>query len=188
MLIGMLMAAAIVCLLFIGPTFENTLVAVAVYGGVILGMILVWWYSQRVSGGIADFLSGGSGSEKVKETYGLAERYEAEHKYGEAIKLYREAIEKDSKNPTPRKKLGDLYYRLRDYDKSIKCMLEILDLPKGVSEDERCALMNRIADLCLQHKKDKRSAIVILKRLIKEFPDSKYAVYARERIVQIKSD
>jgi hypothetical protein len=187
MLIGMLMTVAIICLLVAGPTIENTLVAIAVYGGMILGTILVFWYSQRVSGGIADFFMGGSGSQKVNETFGLADRYEAQHKYEDAIEVYLRAINKDKKNPLPRKKLADLYYKLGDYDNSITYMQETLDIPKAMSQDERCTLMNRIADLYLQHKHDKRSAVAILKRLVKELPDSKYAVYARERIVQIKS-
>jgi predicted Zn-dependent protease len=187
MLIGMLMAVAIVCLLFVGPTFENTLVAIAVYGGIIVGMILAWWYSQRVSGGIADFFMGGSGGETSNETYQQAERYEKEQKYEQAIELYRKAIKKSPKNPAPRKRLATLYRNLEDYDNAIGCMLGILDLPKNVSLEERCVLMNRIADLYLQHKKDRRSAIAILNRLAKQFPDSKYATYARERIAQIKN-
>ena len=101
----MLMTLAIICLMVAGPTFENTIVAIAVYGGIILGGILAFWYSQRVSGGIADFFMGGSGTQKVKETFGQAERYEAEHKYEEAIEIYRRATGKDKKNPFPRKKL-----------------------------------------------------------------------------------
>ena len=186
MLIGMLMALAIVCLLYARPTFENTWVAIAVYGGVIAGMILAWWYSQRLSGGLADFMLGGSGGQKAKETYSLAERYEIEHKYEEAIELYLTAIEKDKKNPEPRKKLADLYCKIGDYGNSIRYMLEILDLPKGVSEQERCVLINRIADLYLEHKRDRSSAVKVLRRIVKDFPESRYAVYARERIVQIK--
>lgn len=186
MLIGMLMTLAIIGLLYAGPDFDNTMVAIAVYGGVILGMILAWWYMQRASGGIADFFMGGSERQKVDETFSRAERYEIEQKYDEAIELYHGAIKKKPKNPVPRKKLGDLYFKLGDYGNSIKYMLEILDLPKGVSDDERCTLMNRIADLYLHQKKDKRSAMAILKRLVREFPDSKYAAYARERIVQIR--
>jgi tetratricopeptide (TPR) repeat protein len=188
MLIGMLMAAAIICLLLIGPSFENVWVAIAVYGGIIGGMLLVWWYSARLSGGVAGFLSGDSVGGKVKETYSLAEKYEVEHKYKAATDLYKRAFEKDKKNPAPRKKLADLYYRLRDYDNCLKYMQEALSLPGEMSEAERCDLMNRIADVYLQHKRDRASAVAILRRIINEFPSSKYAVYARDRIMQIKQD
>ncbi|NQU08148.1 MAG: tetratricopeptide repeat protein [Candidatus Abyssubacteria bacterium] len=187
MIIGMLMTLAIIGLLYAGPTFENTWVAVAVYGGLIVGAILAFWYSGRLSGGIADLILGGSGG-KVKETYSLAEKYAAEHKYKDAVEVYRRAIEKDNKNPTPRLKLADLYYKLRSIDNSIRCMEEASQLPKGMSEAERCTVINRIADLYLHHKRDPASAVRVLRGIIEKYPAGKYAVYARERIVQIKKD
>ncbi len=188
MLIEMLMVVAIIALLLVGPSFENVWLAVAIYGGVIGGMVLIWWFSSRLSGGVAGFLSGTSGGGKVKQTYSLAEKYEVEHKYKAAIELYKQAFKKDRKNPAPRKKLANLYYKLRDYDNCLKYMHEALSMPGEMSETERCDLMNRIADVYLQFKHDRASAVAILKRIINEFPQSKYAVYARDRIVQIKQD
>ena len=187
MLIGMLMAVLIVGLLFIGPTFENIWVTVAVYGGIIMGMILAWWYSGRLSGGIAGFILGVSDGGTAKETYSLAEKYETEHKYEEAIEHYRRAIEKDKKNPQPRMRVADLHYRLGDYDHCIAYLQEALKLYKTMSEGERCSLMNRIADVYLERKRDPVSALKVLGRIVKEFPDSRYAVYARDRMLQIRT-
>lgn len=188
MLIGMLMAVLIVGLLIVGPTFENTLVAVAVYGGIIVAMILGWWYSQRLSGGIAGMMLGVSNRGRAKETYDLAEKYETEQKFDDAVEVYREAIERDQKNPAPRIKLAGLYNRLGDYDNSIKYMKEALDMPKGLSQDERVSLINRLADLYVQKKQDPASAIKVLKQIVKEFPNTQYALYARERAHQIRKD
>ncbi|RJP65517.1 MAG: tetratricopeptide repeat protein [Candidatus Abyssobacteria bacterium SURF_17] len=188
MFIEILIVAAIIGLLFIGPRFENAWVAIAVYGGVIVGMILALWYSGRLSSGIAGFLLGGSGGGKVKETYDLAEKYEVEHRYEDAINVYRRAFEKDKKNPTPRMRLADLYYRLGDYDNCLTYMQEALRLSQTMSDSERCSLMNRIADVHLQHKHDPASAATILKQIIKEFPNSKHALFARERIAEMKKN
>lgn len=188
MLIEMLIVVGIIALLLVGPSFENVWVAIAVYGGIIGGMLFVWWYAARLSGGVAGFLTGSSASGKVKKTYSLAEKYEVEHKYEAAIELYKQAFEKDKKDPAPRKKLADLYYRLRDYDNCLKYMHEALSMPGEMSEPERCDLMNRIADVYLQYKNDRASAVEILRRIINESPKSKYAVYARDRIMQIKQD
>ena len=186
MLIGMLMAALIVGLLFIGPSFENIWVAIAVYGGIIVGMILAWWYSGRLSGGIAGFILGGSAGGDLKETYSLAEKDETEHRYGDAIEHYRRAIEKDRKSPLPRIKLADLHYKLGDYDQCIKYMREALRLSKTMSESERYSLINRIADVYLEKKGDPASALEVLRRIIKESPGSRYAVYAQDRMLQIR--
>jgi tetratricopeptide (TPR) repeat protein len=180
------MTLGIICLLIVGPTFENTLVALAVYGGIIIGMILAWWYSQKASGGIADFFMGSSGSAKVNKTLALGKQYEAERNYKAAIEQYNLAIKKNKKDPEPRRRLVELYKRLRNIDKTIQYMQELVDLPKGVSVDERCTLMNRMADLYLSKKNDRQSAVAILERLEKEFAGTKYAEYARDRIAEIK--
>jgi len=186
MLIGMLMAVLIVGLLVIGPSFENIWVTLAVYGGIIGGMLLAWWYSGRLSGGIAGFMLGDSAGADAQETYSLAERYETEHEYGKAIEQYRRAIEKDKKNVQPRMKLADLHYRLGEYDRCITHMQEAVDLSRTMPMSERCALMNRLADVYLEQKHDPVSALEILRKIVTEFPDSRYAVYARDRMMQIK--
>lgn len=187
MLIGMLFAMAIVMLLYIGPSFENVFVVVAVYGGLIVAMVLAFIYSDRLSAGIAAFLLGGENVGKVKETYSLAERYEIERNFDGAIEIYRRAIERDKTAPAPRLKLGDLYYQLNDFDNCIKYLQEALNVSsKKMSESERCSLMNRIADVYLHNKADPMSAMAVLRRLVKEYPKSKYAVYARDRIINIK--
>jgi outer membrane protein assembly factor BamD (BamD/ComL family) len=59
-------------------------------------------------------------------------------------------------------------------------------MPKGLSEDERCSRINRLADLYLEHKDDRASAIRGLTLIIKDYPKSRAAIYARERIDQIR--
>jgi tetratricopeptide (TPR) repeat protein len=185
MLIGMMMTLGIICLLIIGPTFENTWVAIAVYGGLIVGAILAFYYSDRLSGGIANTIMGGSGG-KTKQAYSLAERYVTERKYAEAIEEYLKAIAKEKKNPVPRLRLADIYYKLRDYDNCIKYLSEAVQLPKGLDEHERCNRINRLADLYIEQKRDRAAAVRALKLILNEFPKSKSALYARERIVEIK--
>ncbi|MBI4833145.1 MAG: tetratricopeptide repeat protein [Candidatus Lindowbacteria bacterium] len=188
MLIEILMVLFIIGLLYAGPTFENIWVAIAVYGGIIAGMILALWYSGRLSGGVAGFLLGGTAAGKVKETYDLAEKYEVEHRFEEAIAIYQGAFANDKKNPAPRIRLADLYYHLEDYDNCIKYMREALGLAASMPESERVSLMNRLADVHLQKKRDAPSAIAILNRVVEEFPKTKYALYARERIIELKRD
>jgi len=187
MLIGMLFTVAIICILVVGPSFDNVMVAIAIYGGIILGMIVLWWYSSKWTGGITDFFMGVSGG-KAKETYHLAEKYEIEHNYEAAMDVYRKAIEKDKKNPEPRTKLADLYHKLGDFDKCVKYMEESLALSRSMSAGERVAVLNRIADLHLHSRNDPASAISVLRRIVKDFPDTKFALNARERMVNIKRD
>ncbi|MBI5117385.1 tetratricopeptide repeat protein [Candidatus Poribacteria bacterium] len=188
MLIEILLVLLIIGVLLAGPTFESIWTAIAVYGGIIMGMILALWYSGRLSGEIAGFLLGGSAAGKAKKTYDLAQKCEVEHKFEEAVALYRSALESDKKNPSPRIRLADLYYRLEDYDNCIRYMREALTLAASMSESERVSLMNRLADVYMQRKQDTAAAISILKRITEEFPKSKHAVYARERMIQIRDE
>jgi tetratricopeptide (TPR) repeat protein len=186
MLIEMLLVILIIGLIVAGPSFKNIWVGIAVYGGIIGGLVFAWWYSRQLSGSIADLLLGGMGGDKVKPTYGLAEKYEMEHNYEAAINQYLLAIKKDKKNPTPRLKLANLYYRLEDYDNCLRHMEEALRISKAIPLDNRCTTVNRIADIYIQHKADPNSAVRILKELADKHPATKYAAYARDRIARIK--
>ena len=187
MLIGMLFAMAIVCILFIRPTFETTLMAVLFYGGLIVAMIAAFWYSNRLSGGIARALMGGPGG-KIKQVDAHAGALVSERKYEEAILLYRQAISKDRKDPSLRLKLVDIYMKIRDYENALKYIEEAIRMPKGMSEDERCLRINRLADLYLRERDDRASAIRALMLIIKDYPKSKSAIFARERIGQIREN
>ena len=57
---------------------------------------------------------------------------------------------------------------------------------KGLDEHERCSRINSLADLYIEHKRDRAAAVRALKLILDEFPNSKSALYARERIVGIK--
>jgi tetratricopeptide (TPR) repeat protein len=187
MLIGMLFAMAIVMLLYIRPSFDNVFVALAVYGGLIVAMVLAFIYSDRLSAGIAAFLLGSGNVGKIKETYSLAERFEIERNFKGAIEIYRRAIERDKTSVVPRLKLADLYYQLNDFDNCLACLQQALNLSsRQMSVSERCSLMNRMADLYLHNKAEPAQAVEVLRRLIKEHPKSKYALYARDRIMSIK--
>ena len=185
MLIGMLMTLAIICILLVGPSFDNMLIAALVYGGLVVGAIMAFIYGNRLSEGIAGALLGGSGGHSNQKP-DPADALIAERRYGEAITLYMKVIAKKKKDPAPRLKLADLYMKLRDYDNCIKYIEEAVHMPKGLSDDERCSRLNRLADIYLQQKRDGESAIKALELIVKDHPRSKYAVFARERIREIK--
>jgi outer membrane protein assembly factor BamD (BamD/ComL family) len=65
-------------------------------------------------------------------------------------------------------------------------MNEALDMCGKMTPDERCALVNRMADIYLKHKKDRAAAIKILSRIIDEYPKSASAGYAQERIAALR--
>jgi tetratricopeptide (TPR) repeat protein len=185
MLIGMMFALAIICILIVRPTFETTLTAVLFYGGIVVGMIAAFWYSRRLSGGIAGALMGGPGG-KIKKVDAHASALVSERRYKDAVQLYREAIAKNKKDPSLRLNLADIYLKIRDYDSALKYIEQAVQMPKGMSEDERCSRINRLADLYLEHKDDRASAIRALQLIIKDYPESRSAVFARERIGQIR--
>lgn len=185
MFIGMLFAMAIVLVLYTGAASDDLLMAVLLYGGLIVGMIAALWYSNKVSGGIAGAILGGSGG-KIDQTDAHANALISERRYDEAAELYRRAISKNKKNPALRLKLADIYLKLGDFDNCIKYVDEAVRMPKGLSEDERCARINRLADLYLQEKRDPASAVAALELILKDYPRSKHAVFARERIKAIK--
>jgi tetratricopeptide (TPR) repeat protein len=184
-MIGMLMTIAIIGILLVGPTFDNMLVAVLVYGGMVIATILAFVYGNRISEGIARALLGGSGGHSNQKT-DPGKALIAERRYDEAIALYIKVIAKRKKDPAPRLKLADLYMKLRDYDNCIKYMEEAVRLAGGLDEEERCSRINRIADLYLKHKRDRASAIAVLELIPREHPRGKYAGYARERIAEIR--
>jgi tetratricopeptide (TPR) repeat protein len=181
----MLFAMAIVMLLYTGAATDDLLTALVVYGGLIIGMFAAFWYSNRLSSGIAGALLGGGSGGKTDPTVARADALVSERKYDDAIGLYLQAIAKNKKNPAPRLKLADLYFRLRDYDNCLKCIEQAVRMRKGLSDDERCSRLNRLADIYLQQKRDRASAIKALQLIVKDYPKSKSAVFARERIKQI---
>jgi hypothetical protein len=67
-------------------------------------------------------------------------------------------------------------------------MEESLALSSDMSAAERVAVMNRIADLHLHNRNDPAAALSVLRRIIKDFPDTSFALYARERGANIKRD
>ncbi len=186
MLIGMLFAMAIVMLLYTGAATDDLLTAVLVYGGLIIGMFAAFWYSSRLSSGISGALLGGGSSGKTDPTMARANALVSERKYDEAVEMYCQAISRNKKDPTPRLKLADLYFKLGDYDNCIKYIEQAVNMPKGLSDSERCSRLNRLADIYLQQKRDDASAIRMLKLIVKDHPKSKYAVFARERIREMR--
>jgi tetratricopeptide (TPR) repeat protein len=185
MLIQSLLVLLIMGLLISGVSFGSVWANVAVYGGMIGGIIFAFFYSRKLSGGIAEFITGGSGG-KINENLAAAERYESQKDFKAAVDAYRKAIAKDKKNPGIRLKLIDLYLKLHNYDMCLNQMQETLQACPRMPMNQRCSLMNRMADIYLQHKKEPAAASAILSQIIAEFPDSKYAAYARERIAAIE--
>lgn len=185
MLIGMLLTVLITGILVAGPSIDNLWLAIAVYGGIVAAIIIAWLYAGNLSNGIAGFMLGGTGG-KGDKALGLARRYEIDGDYQAAVAVYNRVIKRQKKNPLPRIKLAELHYKLGDYDRFVRYMDEALAVGSKLPQGERCELINRIADAHLHRRKDPASAIAILRRLVQQFPDSKYALYARERIMQIK--
>ncbi len=184
-MIQLLLVLFIIGLLLGGPSCGNIWLTRLFYTGIIGFVILAFWYSNRLSSGIANFLFGGSAG-KANDALLRAERLEGQNNFRSAVEAYEEAIQKDKKNPAPQLKLANLYFRLREYDKGLQCMLDALQKGKNISASERCSAMNRMADIYIQHKKNPAAAVEILSRIIAEYPNSKYARYARERIAGIQ--
>lgn len=180
----MLLVILIIGMLIAGPSIVDMWMLAAVIGGLLVAL----WYTRRISGGIADLLVGGMGSRKSEQTYSLAQRYETDHNYEAAIDQYLLAIKKTKKDPTPRMKLANLYYKLGDYDNCLTYMNDALRVSTRMSLYDRCTLANRIADLYLQHKGDTASAVAVLKQIVEDEPTSKYAEYARDRISEIEGN
>ena len=184
MLIQMLLVVLIIGMLIAGPSVADIWTLAAVIGG----LLLMLWYSRRFSEGIANLLLGGMGSTREEQTYSLGEKYEIEHDYDAAIEQYMLAARKDKKSPTPRLKLANLYYKLEDYDNCLKYLEEALRMSKGMPVDNRCTVVNRVADIYIQNKQDSSSAVRVLKRFAEQFPNTQYASYARDRISQIEGN
>ena len=187
MLIQLLIVVAIIGLLIVRPTFESVLVTIAFYGGIFVGFAFMFWYSARLSGGLADILLGGGGKRsKAEELVDLAEQRERERDFQAAIDLCEQAIAKEKRNPAPRLKLAELYLRLHKYDLYLTHMKNMLQACPGIPMSDRCTHMNRMADICIQHLNSRKAAIEILSHIIKEFPHTKYALYANERITGLR--
>jgi tetratricopeptide (TPR) repeat protein len=183
MLIQLLIVVTIIGILYVRPSFDNIFVTMAFYGGLLGGLAFLFWYAGRLSGGIADALvGGGMKSGKADQLIHLAERHEHEKEYEAAVDLYEKAITKDRRNPAPRVKLAELYLRLQKYDLYLQHMKNMLQACPRIPMSDRCTHMNRMADICLHQQNSPKAAIEILSQIIKEFPHSKYALYAKERI------
>jgi tetratricopeptide (TPR) repeat protein len=118
------------------------------------------------------------------KSYDIAEKLTTEGRYAEAVAEYERAIEEAPDDVAPRTFLADTYCKAGQYELAARALDEALKL--DLSEEERCQIANRLADIHLHYTDEPEKAIEVLSGIVDAYPESAFARYARERIARIR--
>jgi len=105
--------------------------------------------------------------------------------FAEAERLYREVIRRTPGDPGPRRQLAELLARLGRSDEAIEEYRRLMHVVRTPADKYLVAF--DIADIIANQKKDVWGAIEELEHILREFPESTSAAFARERIAILRS-
>ncbi len=128
------------------------------------------------------FLPDPSRGLKVIKTYSAAERRVSADDLPGAIEEYEKEIASDPGDVTARFRLADLCYQNKDYPKSIDAYKGLLELKSKLDIHQHCSALMRISEIYAQNLNNVEQAREYLDIIIREHGDTKYAVFAADRL------
>lgn len=139
-------------------------------------------------GPIVEFLAGGStrlyvpGDHKFDPSpeYSIAESRVKEGKIAEAIEAYQRYKQQHKREVTPHLKIAELQAKhFRDFASALVELRAALS--KARDDDTRVKIHHLMADLHLEHRKDRASALDCLREVQRKYPGTPFARSAAQR-------
>lgn len=191
MLISVLVSVAILMLMVTGgaPTFADLVLFTLVAGA---AFVVVVFIRNRFADGLVNvFLGGGapptSAAALMTDT---AEGFVRQQEYDAALYEYEQALRR-AKGPQRARlmlRLAETAVMAEHPDEALRWWRESLAQKKGLSDEERACAQFRMAEVTQTHLHDVRGAAQMLVRVRDEYPGSKYASFAQDRLEAITAN
>jgi outer membrane protein assembly factor BamD (BamD/ComL family) len=153
-------------------------VVLAVFIGVMLAPDIGALFAHFFVGGIMGDLDKFS---RPPQAYSRARARAAEGRYEEAIAEYRRVLEQHPGDVTAQAEIADIYYeKLKDFARAVEEFNVLLGLK--LDDSTRATTLMRLADLYEERFDSPQHAVECLSAIVQEYPDSKYAASAAERL------
>lgn len=115
----------------------------------------------------------------------IAQKFESEEAYLEAVGEYKNALRKDPNNLDARFGLAGGYYKMEAYAKAALEYEGLLRRAGDLDMHRHCIVMTRLADLSLIMTDNVERARYWLEQIVRTYPESKYAKFAQRRMRRI---
>jgi tetratricopeptide (TPR) repeat protein len=163
----------------------------ALLATVILAVFIGAMIAPDIGALVGHFLIGGIMGDLEKfsrppQAYGRARARAAEGRYEEAIAEYRRVLEEHPGDVTAQAEIAEIYYeKLEDFRRAVEEFNVLLGL--RLDDSTRATTLMRLADLYEERFDSPQHAVECLSAIVQEFPDSKYAASAAERLAHLES-
>jgi len=122
---------------------------------------------------------------KITRDYSKAKSLAAQGKFEEAIEEFRRGLEDEPDNVMLRMEIAEIYGReMKDFRQAISELEECLKLRLG--ETQGASILNRIADIHETNLGEVEAAVATLTRIVENWPGTKVAWRAQQRIEGIR--
>jgi tetratricopeptide (TPR) repeat protein len=99
-----------------------------------------------------------------------------------AILEYESIIAEDPGDIEARFRLAELRYQNEEYRKSASAYEALLGHSQELDMDRHCSVLTRLSEIYAHQLGDVETARAFVQRIVSEYPDTRYADYAREHI------
>jgi len=128
------------------------------------------------------FMAGRSRGLKVLKVHSEAERLVTEEDLPGAIREYVRIVTEDPEDVDAWSRLADLCYQNGSYRKAAKAYERVLEHAHEFGPDRHCSVLTRLADIRANQLGDVAGARGLIETIIREYPETKYARFARSRL------
>ncbi len=184
MLVSMLVTLVIVMVLVGGiPTLGEFLVILAF--AVPLYMLVTFLRNRLADSLVSGFLGGGAPpTSQAEMQLDVADGYAQQQEYDAALYAYEQALNRATKaqRGTVMLRLAETATLAGRAEEALRWWGEALKQKKGLSPDQRAGALFRMAEVVNSTSKDVRTTVQLLKRVLDEYPGTKYASYATDRL------
>jgi tetratricopeptide (TPR) repeat protein len=123
---------------------------------------------------------------KLVKVYTEAERKVSQDDLPGAILEYEKVIAEDPDDIVARFRLAELCHQNEEYRKSALAYEAILARKEQLSTSQHCSALTRLSDIYAERLNDAQTARKFVQTIIDEYPGTKYAGYAMDRLKNIQ--
>ena len=162
--------------------------------GLFLAIIILVFIAALTCYPLAGAISGGLINKlyapdkgKTKKDYSRAKWLATQGQFEEAISEFRLALEEEPEDLGLRLEIADIYSReMKDFRRAISELQVCLTLP--ISTAQAASVLNRIADIYETNLGDTEAAIATLSKIIRNWPRTKFAQRAEQRVESLRRE
>jgi len=119
---------------------------------------------------------------KIIEVHSEAESKVARDDFPGAIAEYEKIVARNADDITARFRLAELCWQGNEYLKAASAYENVLEESEKIGIDRHCSVLTRLAEIHENKLNDSRKARSYIQAIVDQYPGSKYAGYAMERL------